>query len=257
MKITVLGSCSSGNCTYVDTGSVKLLIDVGFSVKQIINKLDTLNLKITDIDAILITHEHTDHIKGLLRIIKLYNIRVYINKLTYEALLNKYNFKEEVKSKIIFIEDGTFLINDLIIEANSIYHDSAHCFCYILEEKGKKLGYITDTGCLTIEHEFLFRDCDILCLESNYDYEMLFSGKYPSFIKNRIHSNNGHLSNEQAVKFIRKIHTKKLKKVYLMHLSQNNNSVELVNKSLELIKDLLLDIEIATSTGTKEYILED
>lgn len=252
MKISILGSCSKGNSTYISTGDTRLLIDVGFSMKKINEKLLENNKTLDDIHAILITHEHSDHVLGLSAIMKKYpNIQIYMHFNTYLAIGNKLN-GVDIK-QIKFIEEGIFYINDTKIEAVSLSHDASFCFGYTVMYNGIKMGYITDTGYISNLVKFAYKDCNVLAIESNYDYEMLITGNYPQYLKSRIHGKRGHLSNEEAIKFIEYIYNSKLDKVYLMHISQENNSIEKLNSYINKVSHLHSNFEIVGENSTKLY----
>lgn len=250
MKISILGSSSSGNSTFVEAGNTKILIDVGFSLKTLISKLNNIGEKIEDIDSIFITHEHIDHVKSLGPILRKYDIDIYIHRDSFEIIKDKIG-KYSVE-KIKFLDKRITYINNVVITNFDLTHDSNHCLGYSIEEKNKKFVYITDTGYVSKIMEYNCMNANVIAIESNYDYDMLITGSYPWNIKDRIKSKYGHLSNNDALKLLKNIDTKNLKKIYLMHLSDENNMEALaIHNIRKEFKEL--DIEISGEEVTRIY----
>lgn len=254
MKISVLGSCSKGNSTYIQCGDKKILIDVGFSMKKINEKLGILGTNLSEIDAILITHEHSDHINGLGAILRKYGIKTYINKKSFLAIREKIGNID--KNLIEYIENNKFFIDDVLINPLELSHDAYNCYGYTIEYRDYKFGYVTDTGYINNVVKHACMKCNAIAIESNYDYEKLMLGNYPNYLKERIHSKYGHLSNEDAMKFIKNVISNDLKKIYMMHISQENNELEIIEKHIENLynKDNYdVNIEIVTENVTELY----
>lgn len=250
MRISILGSSSSGNSTFVEVGNVKILIDVGFSLKKTIEKLEEINEKLENIDAIFITHEHGDHIKGLGPIIRKYNISVYIHRKSFNALVDKLGKYD--KQLINFLDERRVYLGNAVITNFDLTHDASHCLGYILEENNKKFVYITDSGYVSKIMEISCQNADVLAIESNYDLDMLMSGSYPWDTKNRIKSKFGHLSNNDTLNLLKKVYSNKLKKIYLMHLSEENNLEALAIHNIR--KEFSnLSIEISKEEATKIF----
>ena len=241
MKISVLSSGSKGNTTYIETKEAKILIDAGNSSKYITDKLKELNVDPNDIDAILITHVHSDHIKGLQVLTKKIKCSVYITKKMYPYLDYLTNYK--------VIEDDTINIKDIEINVIKTSHDTEDSVGYIINNNDKSVVYITDTGYINKKYFDILTNRNIYIFESNHDIEMLNNGKYPFELRQRILSDKGHLSNYDAAKYLSKFIGKDTKKIILAHLSEENNTEELALKTLKdrLIKENITFDNIITA----------
>ena len=233
MKLSVLSSGSKGNTTYIETEGTKILIDAGNSSKYIIDSLNELNVDIKDIDAVLITHVHSDHIKGLEVLSKKIKCPVYITKKMYPYL--------DYLTNYIFIEDNKITIKDIEIDVIKTSHDTEDSVAYIVNNKNKSIVYITDTGYINSKYFDILSNRSIYIFESNHDIEMLNNGRYPFHLRQRILSDKGHLSNYDSAKYLSKFIGKDTKEIILAHLSEENNTEELALKTL---KDRLLKEEI-------------
>lgn len=233
MKLSVLSSGSKGNTTYIETEETKILIDAGNSSKYIIDSLNELNVDIKDIDAVLITHVHSDHIKGLEVLSKKIKCPVYITKKMYPYL--------DYLTNYIFIEDNKITIKDIEIDVIKTSHDTEDSVAYIVNNKNKSIVYITDTGYINSKYFDILSNRSIYIFESNHDIEMLNNGRYPFHLRQRILSDKGHLSNYDSAKYLSKFIGKDTKEIILAHLSEENNTEELALKTL---KDRLLKEEI-------------
>ena len=233
MKLSVLSSGSKGNTTYIETKKAKILIDAGNSSKYIITKLNELNVNIEDIDAILITHVHSDHIKGLQTLSKKIKCPVYITKKMYPYLsyLNNY----------IFIDQDKITVKDIEVYVIKTSHDTEDSCGYIITNNNKSIVHITDTGYINNKYFDILSNRSIYVFESNHDIEMLNNGKYPFQLRKRILSDKGHLSNYDSAKYLSKFIGNNTKKIILAHLSEENNTEDLALKTL---KDRLLKEEI-------------
>ena len=240
MKFKVIASGSKGNCTIVLCDNTNLIIDMGISYLTLKKSLEENSLSFTDFSGILITHCHNDHIKGLGALLKHTKLNIYIPKDMYESL------KEYVElDRCVFIEDN-FSINDVSIELIHTSHDAPYSVGYIIEYQNRSLVYVTDTGYINRKYLNKMLDKNAYIIESNHDEVMLMDGPYPRFLKDRVISDIGHLSNKTTAKYLKKIVSKNTKIVVLAHLSEKNNTEE---KALEAIKEEGLDksinIEIA------------
>ena len=224
MKVSVLSSGSKGNTTYIETKNAKILIDAGNSSKYILEKLQELNVNPNDIDAILITHIHVDHVKGLPVLLKKINPTVYMTEKMHPYL-------DYIENYIIIDRD---IINIKDIEVNVIKtsHDTDDSVGYIINNEGKSIVYITDTGYINRKYFDLLKNRNIYIMESNHDVEMLNNGKYPFELRQRILSDKGHLSNYDSAKYLSTFIGNNTKYILLAHLSEENNTQELAYDTL-------------------------
>lgn len=232
MKISILGSGSGGNSTFIESGKTKILIDAGFSCKKIEERLNSINRDIREINGILITHEHIDHIQGAGIISRKYNVPIYITEESYRAGENKLG--KIATENLRLIKDKFVLSEDILIKPFDVMHDAQRTVGYRIESQNGKIAAIsTDIGYVNNIVRENFKDANIMVIESNYDYNMLMNCCYPWDLKARVKSRNGHLSNNDAAKFIKEMYDEKLKKVYLAHISKDSNNPLLVQKTLE------------------------
>ncbi|HOP65608.1 MAG TPA: MBL fold metallo-hydrolase [Bacilli bacterium] len=220
MKVAILGSGSKGNSTYIETEKYKILIDLGLSVKYINSKLKTLNTGVDEIDYILITHLHNDHIKSLTNFSKERKTQICITPNMYKSL------KKVNDNLRYFIYEDKIVLNDLIIDIINTSHDSVDSRGFLITENKSSLVYITDTGYLNKKYLSLLANKNMYIMESNHDPKILREGKYPLWLQRRILSSEGHLCNEDAATYLAKLIGKNTKKVILAHLSKENNTEE-------------------------------
>ena len=234
MRMCSIASGSSGNCIYVGSDNTHLLVDVGISGKRVEQGLNSLELTGKDIDGILITHEHSDHIKGLGVIARKHQIPVYATEGTVEALshMNLGKMPEGIFREIH--EDEPFEINDLTVNPFTIPHDAAQPVGYRVECGEHSVGIATDLGKYNEYIVGNLQNLDALLLEANHDIRMLQVGKYPYYLKQRILGNKGHLSNETAGKLLCELLHDDLKYVLLGHLSKENNLPQLAHEAVRL-----------------------
>lgn len=226
-----LYSGSSGNSLLVETENTKLLIDAGVSSKKIETALTNLNIDPSSINGILITHEHSDHVQGLGTFAKKYDLPVFINPKTLDAIPKQ---KEKISEKNIkkFKIEETFEIGDMQIKPFSIPHDAANPCGFNIFKDNKKISIATDIGHMTNGILKNLEDSIFVLLESNYDPEVLKFSKYPYLLKSRIAGPNGHLSNELAGKTISHLLGSGLQQAMLGHLSKESNFPELAYKTV-------------------------
>jgi phosphoribosyl 1,2-cyclic phosphodiesterase len=222
VKISVLGSSSSGNCTFVATSQTKILLDAGLNPTQTLKRLSAIGESLDDIDALIISHEHADHVCGIPGLLGKRTLPVYIGNETFAAI----NPNIECDS-LEFISAGEpFQLKDLKISPFSIPHDAVDPVGFTLEAEGIKIAHVTDLGYLTELVVQKLRGCDVIVLESNHDLEMLKVGPYPWFLKQRIRGRSGHLSNAESSRLLAEVVHAGLEHVILAHLSEINNTPE-------------------------------
>ena len=231
LKFCSLYSGSSGNCLFVSSNNTKVLIDCGTSCKKICDGLASINSSIDEIDAILVTHEHSDHVQSLGMVSKKFNIPVYANKETWDAM-GKQREKILDENVLLFENDKDFHLNDLIIHPFSTPHDAANPCGFNIHNGKRKLSIATDLGHMDDKIFNNLQGSSFILLESNYDPEILKVSKYPFHLKQRIAGPHGHLSNETAGKTISALMKKDLKEVMLGHLSKENNFPELAYQTV-------------------------
>lgn len=232
IKGCALASGSSGNCFFIEAGN-GFLVDAGISCKQIEERLGSIGKDISDINALFVTHEHADHIRGIDVLSRKHSIPIFINKETYES--GYFNSDELIN----IIKNGQAIkFGGAKITAFSKSHDAANPVSYAFEYKNKKASVITDIGYACNNVISNVKRSNLLFLESNHDIKMLENGGYPAFLKKRIRSNVGHLSNYDAALLVLSHASSSLKSVVLSHLSQNNNLPELAMKTFNgLVKE--------------------
>ena len=233
MRLCSIASGSSGNCIYVGSEEADVLVDVGFSGKSIEKGLNSLDLTGKDVDGILITHEHSDHIKGLGLISRKYGIPIYTTGGTADAMLRMKSLGKMPEGLIHEIrEDEPFGIKDLTVNPFTIPHDAAQPVGYRLECGEHSVGIATDLGKYNDYIVKNLENLDAVLLEANHDIRMLQVGKYPYYLKQRILGDRGHLSNENAGRLLCRILHDNLKAVFLGHLSRENNYEELAYETV-------------------------
>lgn len=247
MKTSVLSSGSKGNCLYIETTNHKMLIDVGTTCLYVENSLREMGINPKDIDIIFVTHAHKDHVGGLQVFIKKYNPQVYITeKIEKEAKL-------VINNKKYF--DGPVYIDTIIITPIKTSHDVTDSYGYLVEENGKSLVYITDTGYINKKFFNLLSNKNIYIFESNHDVTKLMNNpKYPYHIKIRILSDKGHLSNEDSARYLSEFVGSNTKKIILAHLSEENNDDDLAINTLKQKLTKKVDITIAHQNKKTELI---
>lgn len=225
-----LYSGSSGNCTFISSAKTKVLVDAGMPGKSIENALNSIGESPSGIDAILVTHEHIDHIKGVGILSRKYDIPIYAKLPTWNAMAKSIGNVKDCNIKII--DNSCISIKDMDIINYEIPHDAASPCGYSIHSGNKKACIATDLGYFSNEVKNAVKDADVILLESNHDVEMLKSGPYPYTLKRRILSNIGHLSNEACGNAIADIANEKHKTVVLGHMSKVNNYPELAYQTV-------------------------
>ena len=225
IRLTILGSGSAGNCAYLETDQVRLLIDAGLSARQIRQRMATVARAPETLTGILITHEHSDHIAGLTGLAAQLDVPIYCNRLTKQAI--EAQLKIQIKAQI-FATGGSFEIGDVAVETFSIPHDAYDPVGFLVRTVAGNIGFLTDLGHATKLVVERIRPANVLLLESNHDVKMLQDDpRRPWSLKQRILSRHGHLSNESAADVAEQILSSALRRLYLGHLSRDCNRPEL------------------------------
>lgn len=224
-----LNSGSNGNCYYVGNKTESVLIDAGLSCRETVHRMKKLGLDIHSVKAIFISHEHTDHIRGLKGLAEKYHIPFYISTQTWKRSA----LSMPSSSRFHFASNDIIELGALTIVPFPKIHDAAEPFSFVVQSNGINIGVFTDIGrpCEQLTHHF--KQCHAAFLESNYDEAMLEEGHYPRHLKNRIRGGEGHLSNKEALDFFLQHRTPQLQHLILSHLSKENNRPHLVQSLFE------------------------
>lgn len=217
MKFKIFASGSKGNCTYLEVDNKKYLIDLGISLSSLKENLEKISVDLKDIDGIFLTHTHVDHTHGLELYLKKYDRPVYLSEKMYEELKHYIGLHS--------IVDDDFKLDNLVIKIIRTSHD-VDSYGYIFEDNTKSLVYITDTGYLNVRYFPKITNKTAYIFESNHDDEMLNNSSYPFYLKQRIRSPKGHLSNHDSSEILSKVIGEDTKIIYLAHLSEENNTPE-------------------------------
>jgi phosphoribosyl 1,2-cyclic phosphodiesterase len=224
--ITSLNSGSNGNCYYIGNKTEAVLIDAGISCRETEKRMKRLELPMSNVKAIFVSHEHADHINGIRVLSKKYQLPVYITSTT----LRSAGFIVEKSLIRTFIAEQPVVIDGLTVTAFSKFHDASDPHSFMVSSAGINVGVLTDIGTCCKHVTTYFKQCHAAFLEANYCDEMLMNGSYPYILKRRISSDSGHLSNAQALELFTKHRGSKLTHLVLSHLSKNNNKPEIVDQ---------------------------
>ncbi len=224
LAVCVLASGSRGNATFISDGLTSILVDAGLSAAEIKRRLKSRGLRAQDLDAILLTHEHSDHIQAVGVLSRQLKLPVYLSgKLTKKApITNTFHEFERFQC------GSTFQINNLVVHPFAVSHDATDPVGFTIAQNGSRIGLATDLGTATSMVLKSLQNCHLLILEANHDPEMLAKGPYPWPLKQRIQSRRGHLSNEQSKSLLRQLQHRHLEHVILAHLSETNNAPQKV-----------------------------
>lgn len=228
MIIAPIASGSSGNCILVEEDKTRILVDAGISKIKIEEGLSFYGLKPQDLDGIVVTHEHSDHVKGLGVFLRKYEVPVFATKGTIQAIFESGKLGALDEKLFYSVEkEDPFKIKDMLIRPISVMHDAADPVCYRFDSKEKSGAVVTDLGVYNSEFIGKLQELDSVLIEANYDTRMLQMGPYPYHLKQRIWGDSGHLSNESCGRLLSDIMTPRLKNVILGHLSKENNYPDL------------------------------
>ena len=231
MRFASIGSGSAGNCMVIEQDSTRILLDCGFSTKEVIGRLQKLALSLEQITGILITHEHDDHAKGAFKLAARYNIPVWLTHGTHRMIERYLPERAHIQWNIIN-SHTCFAIQDLQITPFPVPHDAREPTQFTFSNGQYKLGVLTDTGSSTLHIEQVLSGCDALVLECNHDLNMLETGPYAWTLKKRVGSRLGHLDNASAAQLLTKLDNGKLKHIIAAHLSAKNNTQDLAKVAL-------------------------
>lgn len=266
LKFISFGSGSSGNCYYLHNGEYGILIDVGIGVRTLKKYFNEFGLKFSDIRFILITHDHADHVKSVGRISSDYGLPVYATAEVHEGIMRNYCVHKKIDhvNKRLIEKGNTLQFDNLSVTPFHVPHDSLDNVGYKIVWDGITFCLMTDAGHVTDEMKQHISKANYLVIEANHDLEMLLGGNYPQYLKERVASENGHLSNRDCGYAIAENATPSLHHVWLCHLSQENNHPELARKTVAMILSqhgIIPDVDFRLETLKRRtpsdvYILE-
>lgn len=236
LNISVLASSSSGNVTYIETPEHHVLVDAGMSGKKIKESLESIGKDINTIDSLFVTHEHSDHIKGVGVLARRYGLNVYANEKTWQAMLPKIGKVPDDQINI-FEHNKVMSLDDLDVESFAVSHDAADPQFYKFHHNGKDFVILTDTGYVSDRVEQTIKNADGYLFECNHDIEMLRNGMYPWPLKQRILGEKGHLSNDDGAHALMSVLGNNTKQIYLGHLSPENNTKTVAHQAVEKIME--------------------
>ena len=235
MRFAILGSGSRGNATLIESGSSRLLVDNGFSVRELESRLGVLGVEPDSIEALLLTHEHGDHSRGVAALANRFGMAVWTTPGTWRAL-----GAPEVPSLRLFSgHNGAVALGPLRVWPYPVPHDAREPVQFVFECDGRRLGMLTDAGAVTPHMGAILSDCDALILECNHDPGLLRAGPYPPSLQRRVGGPFGHLSNLQAAELLDQLPTAGIRHLWLAHLSEKNNSPDRVMAAIRGVSESL------------------
>lgn len=232
MRIASLGSGSRGNGTLIEDNETCILVDLGFTLKDTERRLRRLGRLPTDVGAVLVTHEHADHIHGVAPFARKYGVPVYVTPGTWDP-----DRRGVIPHMEQFNCHRTFRIGSLGIEPVPVPHDAREPCQYLVSSGGIKMGLLTDLGHITAHVRSQYESCDALLLECNHDVQMLTEGPYPWPLKTRVGGTHGHLNNEQAAAFLCSVELGRLRHLVISHISEKNNAPKLAMHAIQASLD--------------------
>lgn len=249
MRFSSIGSGSKGNSTIIEHDDTVILVDCGFSLKETEKRLSISGLAPSKIKAILVTHEHSDHIRGVSSLAKKYKIPVMATAGTSKFLRNS-----SALNLTCIDTQSDFHIENLTVTPVLVPHDAREPVQFIIRGGLLTFGILTDVGAITEHIIELYQCCDGLMIESNHDEDMLLNGSYPRSLKNRVGGDWGHLNNKQMLYFLKNIKLEQLQELVIGHISENNNSVSLVKETISEISKQLSSVSYATQNEGFDWI---
>ncbi len=230
LKVCVLASGSSGNCTYIGSETTGVLLDAGISAREIGRRLAAIGVALDHIVGVCVSHEHADHTSGLPVLCRRHAWPVYVNSATMEALTGDPTMA--AISWRVFTNGSAFQIGDLTVEPFSVPHDAMDPVGFVVSHNGTQVGVATDVGMATTLMRERLRRCRVLVVESNHDEKLLENSRRPWYLKQRIRGRQGHLSNRSAAEILAEIAGAELERVFLAHLSQECNRGEIAMQTM-------------------------
>jgi len=244
LKFASLGSGSAGNATLVSSLHTTVLLDCGFGVRETTRRLARLDVSPQDISALVITHEHSDHMKGAGAFARKYRCPVFMSHGTY--ISRDYGQIPHIE----FVSSGNlFRVGDLDILPVTVPHDAREPLQFIFESSNRRLGVLTDLGSVSEYVIQAYQNCDALFVEANHDSQMLANGPYPPSLKSRVGGQWGHLNNQQTASLLTELNLSGLQHLVVGHISHKNNSIALAKKALSSFEKLALNTEYACQDG--------
>ncbi|UPQ86561.1 MBL fold metallo-hydrolase [Ignavigranum ruoffiae] len=252
LQFSILASGSSGNCTYIESAHQRLLVDAGLSGKKVEALLKQIGRNLADIDAILVTHEHKDHIHGVGVLSRKYNLPIYANARTW-SLMDQMIGKIDPDNRRLFEAEQMLTFGDLDVLSYEVSHDAIQPQFYAFQKADKQFVMLTDTGYVSEKLRWDLKNASAYLIESNHEIEMLRSGRYPWSLKQRILSDKGHLSNVDGALAMVDLIGDKTKSIYLGHLSRDNNTKEL---AMEAMRQTLSQEDFAVDEAFHVYMTD-
>lgn len=244
LRFSVLASGSTGNAFYIESDRTKLLVDAGLSGKEMDRLFAEIDVDPSQISGILVTHEHSDHIKGLGVIARKYQLPIYANEKTWKRMENSIG-KLTVDQKFIFDSYSVKTFGDIDVESFRVSHDAIEPMFYTFHQGNNKVALVTDLGYVSERIKKTIEDADAYVFEANHDVELLRMCRYPWSVKQRILGDSGHISNEDSALALADIISNRTKRIYLAHLSEENNMKDLARMTVDqILKERGIDIEI-------------
>ena len=237
LKFISFGSGSSGNCYYLGTATDALMIDIGIGLRTLKKHCRDYGISLSDVKHVLITHDHADHIKSVGSFSHDYTLPVYATPKVHMGIDHNYCITRKVADnmKMMLTVGEEVQIGEFLVRPFKVPHDATENVGYEIHVEGATFVIITDVGCITDDIKEAISHADYLVIEANHDVEMLANGPYPAYLKQRIQSESGHLSNDSCGRALAENMTERLKHVWLCHLSEENNHPELARKTVETI----------------------
>lgn len=234
MRFASLGSGSKGNATLVATADTLVMVDCGFGIRETERRLACLGVSADQLSAIIVTHEHSDHVRGVASLARRYELPVYLSFGTRRAVSGGRHDLDRVDCREVRPE-REFRVGNLDVQPVAVPHDAREPCQYLCHAGGRRLGVLTDLGSLTPHVVEAYGECDALVLECNHDPVMLAEGPYPPVLKRRVAGQHGHLSNAQAATLLEQINQDRLQHLVLSHLSEKNNTPEHAREAVEQV----------------------